>query len=170
MNEKEQSALQEIISQLERFPKDQQDKILQSAQKMLVGTKDSRVNSAWRYHQNADTIQHQRHIIFILAQTIFFTGFAVSKNQLIQGLVLGLGLAFAFLWWRVACLLEKRLDAMRAILREDPIWQIYIDAVKQKALFGGRCVFNWWLPGLTFLGWISVIIYHLYHLYHGRVH
>lgn len=115
---------------------------------------EEEVRRAWQYHAKADDLQHQRHIIFVLAQTIFFLCFAaLGRDSILAGFLPPLGIVFAILWWRVADLLEVRLDAMRKLLKADRVWEIYIDAASQRDLFGGRHVFNHWLPVLTILSW-----------------
>lgn len=150
-----------IVAAVQTFPPAEQEQILDSAwERIGLSTADkASLRSAWRYHQNADSIQHQRHIIFILAQTIFFGGFAGSAREPnVQWLVVALGSVSAILWCGVANTLERRLDAMRTVLKADPVWRRYKGAVSGSHLLGGRAVFNWWLPILTFLAWMYLLV------------
>ena len=114
------------------------------------------VRQAWQYHQNADHIQHQRHIVFVLVETILFSAFGRTEPQVPNWIVALAGVLVAGLWCGVANTLEYRLDAMRRVLEMDRIWKEYIEAVSTQNLLGGRLVFNWILPILTVLLWAAV--------------
>jgi hypothetical protein len=122
-----------------------------------------RVHWAWRLHRNADSMQHQRHMMFIVGQSIFFAGFvtatAYDRVPAVFCYVLGgVGLTQAILWMVGSNMLEKRLDAMRRILTaENPTWREYQQAVSLYHPFGGRVVFNWYLPLATIVAWIILI-------------
>lgn len=112
---------------------------------------------AWLYHQNADQIQHQRHIIFVLIETILFAAFGQTTPNVLAWIVAVVGMVVAALWCGVASMLERRLDAMRDVLKSDPIWNRYTDAVSMRHPLGGRRVFNVWLPSLTIALWLLLL-------------
>lgn len=115
---------------------------------------DDELDRAWRYHSNADSIQHQRHIVFVAIETILFAAFGRTEPQIPDGLIAIVGAAIALIWCGVANTLELRLKAMRDILKADRIWQEYIGAVSTYYNpLGGFIVFNWVLPLITFVLW-----------------
>lgn len=116
-------------------------------------------NMAWEYHKNADYMQHQRHTIFLLAETFLFLAFVQPEEPFLMRAVLALlGFWFAVLWRIVAERLEARLEAMRKILLKAPAGEDYWSAAQRNDFFSGRGVFNKLLPVSTALGWILLFI------------
>ena len=121
---------------------------------------DDKVHWAWRLHRNADSLQHQRHSMFILGQSIFFAAFGtnIETPGAFRHVVAALGVSWAILWIVVAFSLERRLDAMRKILREhNNTWNEYEASVAIKHLGGGRIVLGVILPLLVVAAWVFLV-------------
>ncbi|MDO8496821.1 MAG: hypothetical protein Q7S43_05220 [bacterium] len=106
---------------------------------------------AWALQKNADYMQHQRHTIFLLAQTFLFLGIASQPNPpQIRYVLAAFGSVLAVLWCIVANRLEKYMDKMRKVMEGDPVFDEYDKAVGRRDPLGGRLVFNFYLPISTF--------------------
>jgi hypothetical protein len=71
--------------------------------------KDDR-ERAWAYYQHADNLQHQRHSIFIVAQSIFFAAYAQDPAG-VGPIVAAVGIVYAVIWWYLSQRLSDGMDA-----------------------------------------------------------
>ena len=114
---------------------------------------------AWELQKNADNIQHQRHTIFLLAQTFLFLGIASQPDPpQFRYVLVVFGSVLAILWCVVANRLEVRMDRMRKTLEGDPVFDDYDKAVGRNDPFSGRLVFNFYLPISTLLSWLAILV------------
>lgn len=123
--------------------------------------------AAWEYYQHADNLQHSRHNIFIVAQSIFFTAYATaSKDVAVWPVIVALGIVTGVLW---LCLSERLYAGMKALsegylepnekkkVTGDPIYGEYLSALAKSRLPSGRFILNIALPGITVAAWLVLL-------------
>lgn len=117
------------------------------------------IKTAWVYYQHADSLQHQRHNIFILAQTILtaaYVGFAQAPTQT-KVLLASIGAAYALMWFMLAERVSKGMTALSCkYLEKDMVYKHYLDSLGWMP--SGRTILNRIMPISTFIAWGIVLI------------
>jgi hypothetical protein len=112
------------------------------------------ISKAWMYYQHADSLQHQRHNIFILAQTILtaaYVGFAQAPTPT-KVLLATIGAAYALMWFMLTERVSKGMDALSDKYLEedeDKIYKHYLDSLGWMP--SGRTILNRIMPISTFI-------------------
>ena len=123
-----------------------------------MSTPNDEAQRAWVYYQHADNLQHQRHNIFILAQTILvaaYTAFAQAPWYT-KVLIASIGALYALLWWRLAERVSKGMDNLSDKLKNaDPIYNDYLDSLGPG--FSGRTILNQIIPISTLIAWVVML-------------
>ena len=129
---------------------------------MPNGNPDTDQARAWDLYKHMDILQHQRHSIFIVAQSIFFAAFAAAhKNSPAVGLVVVVvGVLYALLWFFLAYRLGKGMESIckQYIQPNSPIWATFESGLKRGGPLSGHLVLNVLFPWLTLLAWLFLII------------
>lgn len=117
------------------------------------------IKTAWVYYQHADSLQHQRHNIFILAQTILtaaYIGFAQAP-LLTKVLLASIGAAYALMWFLLAERVSKGMTALSfKYLEKDEVYKHYLDSLG--SMLSGRTILNRIMPISTFIAWGIVLV------------
>lgn len=114
---------------------------------------------AWSYYQHADNLQHQRHNIFVVTQSIFFAAFAQAPDYVAYVLII-VGIFYAILWSRAS---ERMSDGMAAISRKyiEPGNEVYTDyllGLDRKIRTSGRTTMNLLIPGTMGSAWLVLAV------------
>jgi len=120
---------------------------------------------AWSYYQHADTLQHSRHNIFIVAQSIFFAVYAAGLNEnSVRHVVVVMGIAYSLLWFTLSERLHRGMTALNDTYLEpnqakrivgDPTYGCYLRGLDRWPIpLSGRLVLNVLLPFLTVIAWL----------------
>ena len=124
-----------------------------------MSTLDDDAQRAWLYYQHADNLQHQRHNIFILAQTILaaaYAGFAQAPWYT-KVLIASIGAFYALMWWLLTERVSKGMNCLSNKLKEaDPIYQSYLDSLGRG--ISGRTILNKIIPISTLIAWVVVLV------------
>ena len=112
---------------------------------------------AWQYYVHADNLNHQRHGIFMLAQSIFFAAFASSSFS--TGVVLAVvGVCSALLWNVSSTRLQSGLEYfLKKKSDNDELMQGYFDALNENNRVHAKYVFHWIFPWMFVAAWIALI-------------
>ena len=117
---------------------------------------------AWAYYQHADNLQHQRHNIFIVAQSIFFAAYAQDASG-VGPIVAVLGIIYGVLWWYLSQRLSDGMTALSKLYLEpsqggggDEVYGIYLAGIKSNKYFSGRTILNVVVPWLAVAAWLAV--------------
>ena len=116
---------------------------------------------AWDIYKHMDILQHQRHSISIVAQSIFFAAYAAAhmNSPAVGSVVADVGLVYAVLWFFLAYRLGKGMESVRKqyIEQDNPIWATFESGLKQGGPLSGHLVLNVLIPLLTILAWLVLI-------------
>lgn len=132
---------------------------------------DDDLQRAWDYYQHADNLQHQRHNIFIVAQSILFATF-VQECSKVGPVVAFVGITYALLWWWLS---ERLSDGMYGLaeryLKKSAPYIVYLDGldtptkVPRRIIpkcvirrLSGRTVLNVIVPGLSLVAWVLILM------------
>jgi hypothetical protein len=111
------------------------------------------IDKAWLYYQQADNLQHQRHAVFIVAQSIFFAAFTQAPT-LLRYTVAAVGALLCVLWWYIT---ERVSDGMTELnnnyLAKDDVYPTYLIGLERRKTTSGRFILNKALPWVTFVAW-----------------
>ena len=113
-------------------------------------------DDAWNYYQYADNLLHQRHAIFLVAQSIFFAAFTSANNDNIQWVVAVLGVLISVLWIAISERLQAGLAYFRRHINE-PLFEGYFGALDAHSRFTARLILHWILPVTMGIAWLYLI-------------
>ncbi len=115
-------------------------------------------DDAWNYYQYADNLLHQRHSIFIVAQSIFFAAFTQTDNVNIQSVVAVLGVLLAVLWYAISERLQAGLNYFREHIRPaDNLFEGYFTTLDNHSRLTARIILHIVLPAAMGGAWIYLI-------------
>ncbi|MDO9372039.1 MAG: hypothetical protein Q7U07_05550, partial [Gammaproteobacteria bacterium] len=106
-------------------------------------------------------LQHQRHSISIVAQSIFFAAYAAAhkSSPAVGDVVAVVGLVYALLWFFVAYRLGIGMESVRKqyIESDNPVWATFDSGLKRGGPLSGHLVLNVAIPWVTILAWFVLI-------------
>lgn len=124
---------------------------------------DTDLARAWDLYKHMDVLQHTRHSIFLVAQSIFVAAFAAThKNSTTVGnLVVVIGVAYAIFWFFLAYRLGEGMESVRKQYIEpgNPIWVTFESGLKRGGPLSAHLVLDCLFPGVMFLAWILLFIF-----------
>ena len=115
-------------------------------------------DDAWNYYQYADNLLHQRHSIFLIAQSIFFAAFTSADKENVQWVVAILGVLIASLWFVISERLQAGLTYFRKhISHSESIFEGYFNALDKHSRLTARIILHMILPALMASAWLYLI-------------
>lgn len=122
-------------------------------------TPDDR-DRALEIYQYADAVSHNRHNIFVVAQSILIGAFGVvsasAHSPGIKSVLVITGLIFVVAWWYISWRLGRKITRLedKYLVCEggDPVWMHFQGSTgrkKSRWTYGGPLVLTWVLPSLS---------------------
>jgi hypothetical protein len=117
-----------------------------------------KLDRAWRYHQNADSLNSGRVNFFIVAESMLVVGYATTSNERfwLRLFLIFLGLLYTLAWWYLCNRLSTRMDYLSKhyLQKLDPIFKEYIESATGPF---GKTVLCTILPLGTLLFWVLML-------------
>ena len=119
---------------------------------------------AWDYYKHADNLMHQRHAIFIVVQSIFFTAYATAAvngmpDKRLQYTVAIGGIIVSICWsWLSERLYEGMAALTHQYLEKDAIYNTYLKSLPVWKWADARSVLHYYIPALTIIAWSVLLL------------